>query len=149
MQEIQHEGRRGPAPAGAEAAEGIHQGPHRVELLRAGWAHPIATALFLATEEREHGGVKYCRVTLEDVRLSHVAVLHLLQGVSLRQLFDHVCCVNGSTLTVPCYLAFAVSPLLVEQPIILPRVILACAIFAPEGMKEEEVQQALFLDQVT
>lgn len=93
--------------------------------------------------------MKYQRVELQNVRLSHPAVLHLLQGASLRQLLSNIACSGDGVLMAPCFLASAESPSLMKQPVVIPKLVLACGISAPEEMKEEEVQHALFLDQMS
>lgn len=94
---------------------------------------------------KEKNGVSYTSLELRDVRLSHTAVLYLLQGASLRQLFTST--YLGDNEKAHFWFAFAVVPQLDRLPVVLPRVVLAADVAAP-GVEESAIDYALFLSEV-
>lgn len=108
-----------------------------------GWEQPIATAERVSVSTRQRGELAYERVLLEGVRLSHASVLFLLQGASLRRLFEGAA-VNDKFFS----LAFAEMPRLWRLPVELDRVVLARLLFAPEGADPERIFYELFLAEV-
>lgn len=108
-----------------------------------GWEQPIATAEQVSVSTRQRGELAYLRVLLKRVRLSHASVLYLLQGASLRQLFEGTS-VEGNFFS----LAFAEMPRLWQLPVELDRVVLVRVLSAPEGVDPEKVLYELFLAEV-
>ena len=150
MQETQHGDHQGSDVRQADGAEGLYESTDRVALFRPGWSQPICTAIFVQEELRSLPSFSYSRLVYRDVRLEQAAVLHLLQGASLRDLFSVV--LRAPTDTLASTLATCDAPSLWSLPVMIPHLVLTDRLVLPEGAKElsnEEVQREMFLSEVS
>lgn len=143
VQEAQHEGCGGACACRPSGTEGIHEDPCQV--VRPGWAQPIGTGRLVSINARSRAGIEYERFELTDFRLSHAAVLYLLQGASLRQLFFGTHCQPEKS----CVLAFSEAPCLWLPPVVSSRVVLASLRSLPNGIGEEEIYRELFFSEIS
>jgi hypothetical protein len=115
-------------------------------VIRAGWIQPVGVTAQseIVQPLKTLSGVEYLQIRLLELRLSHPAVLHLLQGASYRQLLDDVLLVtsSGAILTQLCVTDTVP---LHKPPFILKNVVLAHVLRRPDNIPDEMLQQELLL----
>ena len=157
MQASHDEGDLGSATAAADEAEGLPARASEVTLERGreeklfvhkpGWQQPVGWALSMWHDWTVHPDTSftYIRIELKDFHLSHAAALFLLQGASLKNLFDNVVVTVGGREPDIYSLAIADAPRLFAPPPRCPRVVLAHILERPVDMPPEKIFEQLFM----
>lgn len=109
-----------------------------------GWLKPVGAGRTQGPGQRTlENGVSYFRLEVRDLRLSHTAVLFLLQGGSPRQLFDGVLVLHRDAFVGK--LAIADLPSLHKLPVVLPRIVLYNLAKKLDGLTEQQLEQQLLV----
>jgi hypothetical protein len=148
VQEIQHGSGEGSTGSSAETPEGVYEGSREVvvTVLKAGWSLPVATASMAqpASMSRTKKGLSYLRVELADLRLSHPAVLFLLQGASMRQLLRGVILEDVPGMkSVVCSVVFADVPSLKKPPFVVRKAIMVHTFSSDPSLSDDELFRSL------
>ncbi len=111
---------------------------------RPGWVQPVGWSFQWSSFRRieSESGLEYMGVELKDFYLSHASALFLLQGASLKQLFDNVIVADDSHIHS---LALADAPHLMDPPPRVPRVVLVHIMNQPAGLTQEQIFAKLFM----
>lgn len=120
----------------------------RVFVHKAGWAQPVGSGrLGGALERFETEDFAALRLELLDFHLSHAAALFLLQGASLRDLFDNVVVAVGENPPDVYSLAVATPARLFVPPPRVTKVVLAHILERPASLTPDEIFSRLFREE--
>lgn len=152
MQAPQDESDLCPPTAPSAEAEGVSPRPGqvgRVDVFKPGWVHPAGWGRRVGDVDLvEREDFTFFRVELADFRLSHAASLFLLQGASLRMLFDNVVVRVGDRPADFYSLVFASVPQLFIPPQKLDRLVLAHIFERPANITPDALYEQLFMGEM-
>lgn len=119
----------------------------KIEVFKPGWQQPVGVApkAPLDAELIEEKDFRYLRLVLEDFHFSHAAALFLLQGASLRHLFENVVVKVGDRDPDFYSLALAEPVKLHAPPPRISRVVLAHILERPAAIAPEALLEQLFI----
>lgn len=137
-----------PAPAGAQGLPARAGEVGRVFVHKAGWAQPVGHGRIEGELEKfETEDFTALRLELRDFYLSHAAALFLLQGASLRNLFDNVVIGVGERAPDVYSLAVATPARLFVPPPRATKVVLAHILERPVNITPDEIFTRLFREE--
>lgn len=119
----------------------------KLEIYKPGWQQPVGFVPDAPTETElvEDQDARYCRIELKDLHLSHAATLFLLQGASLRQLFQDVVLRVGDREPDFYSLAMTSTAKLYDPPPRVPRIVLVHILERPADKSPEELLEQIFM----
>lgn len=119
----------------------------KLEVFKPGWQQSVGCAPDgpLDPELVEEKDFRYFRLDLRDFHFSHAAALFLLQGASLRQLFENVVVTVGDRAPDFYSLAIAEPVKLHDAPPRISRLVLAHILERPPAITPDALLEQLFM----